>query len=63
MKKIVRGKEISRRVIRQGNSLMVTIPSAIVQNLSIREGDPIEIEDDGTRIIIVKKRPAQGGDT
>jgi AbrB family looped-hinge helix DNA binding protein len=67
MNKIVRGKEIRRRVISQGNSLMVTIPSAIIDRLGIREGDPIKIETDGKQIVIEKIRPVRdpeplGGD-
>jgi antitoxin component of MazEF toxin-antitoxin module len=66
MKKIIRGKEVHRRVISQGHSLMVTIPPAVIEELSIRRGDPIEIGTDGGRMIVEKVRrsrdPVQPGD-
>jgi len=69
MKKIVRGKEVHRRIIHQGNSLMMTIPPVIIEQLAIRAGDPIKIEtDDQDRMIVEKIRPRRdlkhlGGDT
>jgi len=69
MKRIIRGKEVHRRVIHQGNSLMITIPPVIIERLAIREGDQIKIEaDDQDRMIVEKIRPRRdlkhlGGDT
>lgn len=69
MKKIIRGKEVHRRVFRQGDSLVVTIPPAIIEKIAIRAGDQIKIEaDDQNRIVIEKIRPRwtakpEGGDT
>ena len=56
MNKIIRGKEVHRRVISQGHSLMVTIPPAIIEELSIRRGDPVEIGTDDGRMIVRKVR-------
>ena len=54
MKRIIRGKEVCRRVISQGHSLMITIPPAVIDELAIREGDPIEIGTDNGLMIVRK---------
>jgi len=56
MNKIIRGKEVHRRVIAQGHSLMVTIPPVVIEELAIRRGDPVEIGTDGKRMIVEKIR-------
>jgi antitoxin component of MazEF toxin-antitoxin module len=69
VKELIRGKEVRRRVISQGHSLMVTIPPAVIDELAIRKGDPVEIGTDGGRMIVEKVRRARdpparsGGDT
>ena len=46
MKKIIAGKEVLRRVIKQGPSHMVTIPPEILESLRIRSGDQVMINSD-----------------
>lgn len=46
VKKIINGKEVLRRVIKQGPSHMVTIPPDILESLRIRAGDQVTITSD-----------------
>jgi len=46
------------QVARWGNSLAVRLPAAVVQALSLSEGDEIEIQVAGARSFEVSKRPA-----
>jgi antitoxin component of MazEF toxin-antitoxin module len=56
MKRIVRGKEVLRRVIKQGDSLVVTIPPEIIERLSIRRGDQVVITSDDETVTYRKYR-------
>lgn len=39
-----------------GNSLVTTIPKDVVQELNVKKGDVFEIENDGTRIVLIPIR-------
>lgn len=45
------------QVARWGNSLAVRLPAAVVEALSLKEGDEIEIHVAGTRRFEIKRRP------
>lgn len=45
------------QVAKWGNSLAVRLPAAVVEALTLKEGDEIEIQVAGTRTFEVKKRP------
>jgi antitoxin MazE len=45
------------QVAKWGNSLAVRLPVAVVEALTLKEGDEIEIEVAGVRTFEVKKRP------
>ena len=45
------------QVAKWGNSLAVRLPAAVVEALSIREGDDIEIEVAGARAFEIRKKP------
>jgi len=40
-----------------GNSLAVRLPAAVVEALTLKEGDEIEIHVAGARVFEIKKRP------
>lgn len=46
------------QVAKWGNSLAVRLPAAVVEALSLKEGDEIEIHVAGARAFEVKKKPA-----
>jgi antitoxin MazE len=46
------------QVAKWGNSLAVRLPAAVVEALSLKEGDEIEIHVAGAREFEVKRRPA-----
>ena len=45
------------QVAKWGNSLAVRLPTAVVEALSLREGDDIEIEVAGARAFEIRKKP------
>lgn len=45
------------QVAKWGNSLAVRLPAAVVEALTLKEGDEIEIEIAGARAFAVRKRP------
>ena len=45
------------QVAKWGNSLAVRLPAAVVEALSLREGDNIEIEVAGARTFEIRKKP------
>ena len=45
------------QVAKWGNSLAVRLPVTVVEALSLKEGDEIEIQVAGARAFEVKKRP------
>lgn len=45
------------QVAKWGNSLAVRLPAAVVEALSLREGDDIEIEVAGARAFEIRKKP------
>jgi antitoxin MazE len=45
------------QVAKWGNSLAVRLPAAVVEALTLKEGDEIEIHVVGARAFEVKKRP------
>lgn len=45
------------QVAKWGNSLAVRLPAAVVEVLSLREGDDIEIEVVGARTFEIRKKP------
>ncbi len=45
------------QVAKWGNSLAVRLPTAVVEALSLREGDDIEIEVAGARTFEIRKKP------
>ena len=45
------------QVAKWGNSLAVRLPATVVEALSLKEGDEIEIQVAGARAFEVKKRP------
>ena len=45
------------QVSKWGNSLAVRLPAAVVEALTLKAGDDIEIQVAGARIFEVKKRP------
>jgi hypothetical protein len=49
-------EKFTRRVLRQGNSLALTIPVAAVEELNLREGDKIIAVVEGGRIYYEKVR-------
>lgn len=53
---MIKGKEVLQRVIRQGDSLMVTIPPAVLESLRIRAGDQITITSDDESVTYRKYR-------
>ncbi len=46
------------RVSKWGNSLAVRLPAALVEALELNEGDDIELELQGDKRIVVKKKPS-----
>lgn len=46
------------QVSKWGNSLAVRLPAAVVEALSLKEGDDIEIHVEGARSFAVRKAPA-----
>lgn len=64
MKKIIRGKEVLRRVLKQGDSHMVTIPPDVMERMRIRAGDQVTIASDDESVTYRKHRAREeGGDT
>ena len=45
------------QVAKWGNSLAVRIPAAVVEALTLKEGDEIEIQVAGARVFEIKKQP------
>jgi len=45
------------QVAKWGNSLAIRLPAAVVEALSLREGDDIEIEVAGARAFEIRKKP------
>ena len=45
------------QVAKWGNSLAVRLPAVVVEALSLREGDDIEIEVAGARAFEIRKKP------
>ena len=45
------------QVAKWGNSLAVRLPAAVVEALSLKEGDEIEIQVAGTRAFEVNRKP------
>ena len=45
------------QVAKWGNSLAIRLPAVVVEALTLREGDEIEIHVVGTRSFEIKKRP------
>jgi antitoxin MazE len=45
------------QVAKWGNSLAVRLPAAVVEALSLREGDDIEIAVAGARAFEIRKKP------
>ncbi|HQA27571.1 MAG TPA: AbrB/MazE/SpoVT family DNA-binding domain-containing protein [Candidatus Competibacteraceae bacterium] len=45
------------QVAKWGNSLAVRLPAAVVEALSLQEGDDIEIEVAGARAFEIRKKP------
>ncbi len=45
------------QVAKWGNSLAVRLPAAVVEALTLKEGDDIEIHVAGTRAFEIAKRP------
>lgn len=45
------------QVAKWGNSLAVRLPAVVVEALTLKEGDEIEIHVVGARVFEVKKRP------
>lgn len=48
---------VTMLVAKWGNSLAVRLPAAVVEALSLQEGDEIEIQVAGARVFQVKKHP------
>jgi antitoxin MazE len=46
------------QVAKWGNSLAVRIPAAVVEALTLKEGDEIEIHAEGARSFEIRKRPS-----
>jgi antitoxin component of MazEF toxin-antitoxin module len=46
----------TRRVVQQGNSLMIGIPAEAAEKLAIREGDELTFEFDEWDLIYWKRR-------
>jgi len=42
-----------RKVIKTGNSLAITIPSKSIKDFNIKEGDPVTIKINKTKVSIV----------
>jgi antitoxin MazE len=49
--------EEAMQVAKWGNSLAVRLPAAVVEALTLKEGDEIEIEVAGARRFGISKRP------
>ena len=45
------------QVAKWGNSLAIRLPAAVVEALSLQEGDDIEIEVAGARAFEIRKKP------
>ncbi|MFZ4537558.1 AbrB/MazE/SpoVT family DNA-binding domain-containing protein [Propionivibrio sp.] len=45
------------QVAKWGNSLAVRLPAAVVEALTLREGDEIEIQVAGARVFEITKQP------
>ena len=45
------------QVAKWGNSLAVRLPAAVVEALTLAEGDEIEIQVAGARVFEIKRRP------
>jgi len=41
-----------RKVIKTGNSLAITIPSKSIKDFNIREGDPVSVKINRTKVTI-----------
>jgi antitoxin MazE len=48
------------QVSKWGNSLAIRLPASVVEALSLREGDDIEVIIAGDRIFEIKKKPDTG---
>jgi len=46
----------TRRVVKQGNSLMIGIPAEVVEKLAIREGDELTFDCDQDALVYQKSR-------
>lgn len=46
------------QVAKWGSSLAVRLPAAVVEALTLKEGDEIEIHVAGARVFEIKRRPA-----
>ena len=49
--------EHATQIAKWGNSLAVRLPAAVVKVLGLKEGDEIEIDVAGARVLEVKKKP------
>jgi antitoxin MazE len=50
-------EESGMQVAKWGNSLAVRLPAAVVEALTLREGDEIEIQVVGARVFEIKRQP------
>jgi antitoxin MazE len=51
--------EVFMQVSKWGNSLAIRLPSAVVEALSLKEGDDIEIRVAGTGTFEVERKPSR----
>lgn len=45
------------KVAKWGNSLAVRLPAAVVEALQLQDGDEVEIQVEGPRVLTVVKKP------
>ena len=53
----IHATEVIMQVAKWGNSLAVRLPASVVDALTLKEGDEIEIHVVGSRVFEVQKRP------
>ncbi|HVB78226.1 MAG TPA: AbrB/MazE/SpoVT family DNA-binding domain-containing protein [Candidatus Nitrosotalea sp.] len=44
-----------RKLLRIGNSLGVTLPASAISSLGVTEGDPVDVQIEGSRVVITGK--------
>lgn len=46
-----------RKIIKQGNSIVITIPSHLIESEGIKRGDKVNVYSDGDGLMVVDLKP------